>query len=251
MHIFAPHPAIAHCCIPPTRFALLSQRRSHTRHPNPCYSAALMTEALENLLASAEQARREKRLPDARRDALAAVALAEQADDSAATARAITLWARSERDLGDQEVALRAYKKAATIYRDRRDALHLAHTLRHLGDIHQDAKRAAEAEPLFREALEIYRAHPAAPALDLANALRPLALLQHDAGNCDEADQLWEEAKNLYAQVNVLPGVAEWCRPPRADRSPARKSRTRPPNARRSQHRRPGFRRLQCPTLCQ
>ena len=168
-----------------------------------------MTEALENLLASAEQARREKRLPDARRDALAAVALAEQADDSAATARAITLWARSERDLGDQEVALRAYKKAATIYRDRRDALHLAHTLRHLGDIHQDAKRAAEAEPLFREALEIYRAHPAAPPLDLANALRPLALLQHDAGNFDEADQLWEEAKNLYAQVNVLPGVAE------------------------------------------
>jgi tetratricopeptide (TPR) repeat protein len=168
-----------------------------------------MTESLENLLASAEQARREKRLPDARRDALAAVALAEQADDSESTARAITLWARSERDLGDKEVALRAYKKAATIYRDRRDALHLAHTLRHLGDIHQDAKRAAEAEPLFREALEIYRAHPAAPPLDLANALRPLALLQHDAGNFDEADQLWEEAKNLYAQVNVLPGVAE------------------------------------------
>jgi tetratricopeptide (TPR) repeat protein len=168
-----------------------------------------MTESLENLLASAEQARREKRLPDARRDALAAMALAEQADDSESTARAITLWARSERDLGDKEVALRAYKKAATIYRDRRDALHLAHTLRHLGDIHQDAKRAAEAEPLFREALEIYRAHPAAPPLDLANALRPLALLQHDAGNFDEADQLWEEAKNLYAQVNVLPGVAE------------------------------------------
>jgi tetratricopeptide (TPR) repeat protein len=168
-----------------------------------------MTESLENLLASAEQARREKRLPDARRDALAAVALAEQADDSESTARAITLWARSERDLGDKEVALRAYKKAATIYRDRRDALHLAHTLRHLGDIHQDAKRAAEAEPLFREALEIYRAHPEAPPLDLANALRPLALLQHDAGNFDEADQLWEEAKNLYAQVNVLPGVAE------------------------------------------
>jgi tetratricopeptide (TPR) repeat protein len=168
-----------------------------------------MTESLENLLASAEQARREKRLPDARRDAVAAVALAEQADDSESTARAITLWARSERDLGDKEVALRAYKKAATIYRDRRDALHLAHTLRHLGDIHQDAKRAAEAEPLFREALEIYRAHPAAPPLDLANALRPLALLQHDAGNFDEADRLWEEAKNLYAQVNVLPGVAE------------------------------------------
>jgi tetratricopeptide (TPR) repeat protein len=168
-----------------------------------------MTESLENLLASAEQARREKRLPDARRDAVAAVALAEQADDSESTARAITLWARSERDLGDKEVALRAYKKAATIYRDRRDALHLAHTLRHLGDIHQDAKRAAEAEPLFREALEIYRAHPEAPPLDLANALRPLALLQHDAGNFDEADQLWEEAKNLYAQVNVLPGVAE------------------------------------------
>ena len=168
-----------------------------------------MTETLENLLASAEQARREKRLADARRDALAAVALAEQADDSASTARAITLWARSERDLGDKEVALRAYKKAATIYRDRGDALKLAHTVRHLGDIHQDAKRPAEAEPLFREALKIYRAHPEAPPLDLANALRPLALLQHDAGNFDEADQLWEEAKNLYAQVNVLPGVAE------------------------------------------
>src|ERR1700677_1176779 len=100
-----------------------------------------MTESLENLLASAEQARRERPLADARRDALAAVALAEQADDSAATARAITLWARSERDLGDREVALRAYKKAATIYRDCGDALKLAHALRHLGDIHQDSKR--------------------------------------------------------------------------------------------------------------
>jgi tetratricopeptide (TPR) repeat protein len=168
-----------------------------------------MTESLESLLASAEQARREKRLADARRDALAAVALAEQADDSAATARAITLWARSERDLGDREVALRAYKKAATIYRDRGDALKLAHTLRHLGDIHQDSKRPTESEPLFREALQIYRAHPETPLLELANALRPLALLQHDAGNVEEADQLWEEAKNLYAQVNVLPGVVE------------------------------------------
>jgi tetratricopeptide (TPR) repeat protein len=168
-----------------------------------------MTEALEKLLASAEQARREKRLADARHDALAAVALAEQADDSAATARAITLWARSERDLGDREVALRAYKKAATIYRDCGDALKLAHALRHLGDIHQDSKRPTEAEPLFREALQIYRAHPETPPLELANALRPLALLQHDAGNVDDADQLWEEAKNLYAQVNVLPGVVE------------------------------------------
>jgi tetratricopeptide (TPR) repeat protein len=168
-----------------------------------------MAETIDKLLTDAAQARREKRPADAHHDVLEAVALARAAQDQRTLARTLTELGRIERDLGQREAALISYEAAATIYRRLGDDLKLAHSVRHIGDIHQDAGRAVKAEPFLLEALAIYRANPQTSPLDFANALRPLAILRHDAGNFDEADRLWDEAKGLYGSVNVLPGVAE------------------------------------------
>ena len=89
------------------------------------------------------------------------------------------------------------------------DPLLLAHTVRHLGDIHQDAGRVGLAKPCYSEAIAIYRNNENTEALDLANAIRPMALLKDDAGEVDEAMRLWTEARDLYAVANVPQGVAE------------------------------------------
>lgn len=85
----------------------------------------------------------------------------------------------------------------------------LAHTVRHLGDIHRDAGHFDLAEPCYHEALSLYRSDKRTPSLDLANAVRPLAILKENTGDFEEARRLWEETRDLYAAVNVSQGVAE------------------------------------------
>jgi ankyrin repeat protein len=109
--------------------------------------------------------------------------------------------AQIDRDLGHRAEALPFYEEAVTVCRDIADPLLLAHTLRHLGDLHHDDSRDDLAEPLYTEALALYRTSDA-PPLDLANALRSLAIIK------DSAD-LWEEAHHLYVATNVQPGIAE------------------------------------------
>jgi tetratricopeptide (TPR) repeat protein len=116
---------------------------------------------------------------------------------------------RRARREGRLEEALSCYKRAAATYRTGSDPLRLAHTVRHVGDIHRQAGRPELAEPLHREALAIYRNHPGAPPLDLANAIRPLALLEERAGRTDEARRLWAEARDLYEACGVTEGAAE------------------------------------------
>ena len=101
------------------------------------------------------------------------------------------------------------YEEAADICREELDPLALAHTVRHLGDLHQDAGRVNLAEQCFHDALAIYRSGKETLPLDLANAIRPLAMLKDDAGEAEEAKRLWGEARDLYAAVNVREGVAE------------------------------------------
>lgn len=85
----------------------------------------------------------------------------------------------------------------------------LAHTLRHLGDVHQDLDQLAQSEACYREAVALYRESGAARSLDLANAVRPYALLKERVGDHVEAHELWTEAHRLYASVNAAAGVAE------------------------------------------
>lgn len=109
--------------------------------------------------------------------------------------------AQIERDLGRRADAVPSYEEAVSVCRELGDPLLLAHTLRHLGDLHHDDGRDDLAEPLSAEALALYRTSEA-PPLDLANAVRSLAVIQDSAA-------LWEEAFHRYVATNVPPGVAE------------------------------------------
>ena len=74
----------------------------------------------------------------------------------------------SRRELGRDDEALKLYEEAVAVCRDVGDPLLLAHTIRHLGQLHHDAARVEEAERCYREALELYRGHESAPPLDVA-----------------------------------------------------------------------------------
>ena len=117
--------------------------------------------------------------------------------------------AQIERNLGRTDAAARLYEEAVAICRTEEDLLQLAHTVRHLGDIHQDAGNFELAEPCYLEALAIYRSHPKTAPLDLANTLRPFAILHEGLGKTTQAIALWAEARNLYGALSLREGVAE------------------------------------------
>ncbi len=95
--------------------------------------------------------------------------------------------------------------------REEQDALLLAHTVRHLGDLHRSAGAPPEAERCYAEARSLYRAATAPPPLDLANALRPAALLKEAQGDAASARTLWAEALRLYEAAGASQAVEE-CR---------------------------------------
>ncbi len=109
----------------------------------------------------------------------------------------------------DEAIAL--YEQAVALCRELNDPLFLAHTIRHLGDVHYEAGQHELAMPHLVEAVAIYRKHDPRP-LDLANAIRSLAIAREDAGALNEALRLWEEAHELYVATNIEPGIAETAR---------------------------------------
>jgi tetratricopeptide (TPR) repeat protein len=114
--------------------------------------------------------------------------------------------ARREHRLDD---ARQHYELAVAVLRESNDPLTLAHTIRHLGDVHYDSGRPALAEPCLREAVALYRSRPDAPLLDVANAIRSLAVFEEHAGDRQEGMRLWAEAHDLYVRLGVQAGVAE------------------------------------------
>ena len=165
---------------------------------------------IDTLLQDAAGARREGRPADARRDYAQAVALSRQPGASRGQlVRALKGLGQIERDTGRLDAALRHYLEAADVCRDMDDPLLLAHTIRHVGDIHQDAGRHADAEPCYVEALAIYEANPSTGPLDLANALRPAALLMQATDRPEAARKYWSKARKLYAAAGIEAGVEE------------------------------------------
>jgi ankyrin repeat protein len=171
--------------------------------------AYMTSESAEELIQRALQARREKRLLDAKRDLVDAVGLLRAHGSRSDLARALRELAELERQLPDAEAALQHYEDAIAILRELDEPLRLAHAIRHLGDVHHDAGQVASAEPCYQEALAIYRSEESTRPLDLANAVRSLAVLKGEAAEIEEAMRLWREAHDLYATVNVPAGLAE------------------------------------------
>ena len=107
------------------------------------------------------------------------------------------------------ETKLACYMEAVAVARECGDAMQLAHSVRHLGDVHRNAGRRADAKDCYDEALGLYRSEPSSPTLDVANAVRPMAILKADLGERVEALALWREARKLYATADIAEGVEE------------------------------------------
>ena len=161
------------------------------------------------LLTRAYEARRERRLDDAKQFFAEAIELCRATGDEKSLAQALAGMGQIERDLQDGSSARRHYEEAVTVCRTLGDDLKLAHTIRHLGDVLRHQEERARAESCYREALQIYRQHEGASLLDLANTIRGFALLKGNNGETQEALALWREAKTLYTKVNVQDGVTE------------------------------------------
>lgn len=115
------------------------------------------------------------------------------------------------RNSSDLKTAQAHYEEAVTLLRTSEDRLKLAHTVRHLGDVHAAQQHWPEAERCFVEALEIYRSNPSRGDLDLANAVRAYAALKTETGRREEARPFWAEAGELYQSQGIAAGVEE-CR---------------------------------------
>ncbi len=161
------------------------------------------------LLARGYEARREHRSEDARDLFAQAVAECRYTPDRSLLANALKALAQAERDLQHPGTALKYYREAVDIERNRGDALAVAHTIRHIADIQREQKSFEDAAVSYDEALELYSKHPGVPPLDRANALRGIALLKDKTGDPHEALLMWRGAKALYQTAGVAAGVSE------------------------------------------
>jgi tetratricopeptide (TPR) repeat protein len=106
-----------------------------------------MSQVADKLLTHALQARREGQIQDAKDDLVEAVDLCRTADNQMELAAALTALGQIEIDLHHLDASRQHYEEAVTIYRAQRNDRKLAHTLRHLGNIHRSEGRTEVAEP--------------------------------------------------------------------------------------------------------
>ena len=158
------------------------------------------------------QARREGRHADAERGLLEVIKTGRHSGSRLQVIRALNALAHVVRDVGQDGRALPLYEEAVALSREEGDISLLAHAVRHLGDLHRDADRLAEAGQCYSEAIALYRSADSPPTLDFANALRPAALLKERQGDNAGARQLWSEARMFYQAAGVQPGVDECTR---------------------------------------
>lgn len=166
-------------------------------------------------LGKAVAARRAGQLHEALQHRNAALALcgADEGDERADGLRELGELARANHDLPAAQVH---YEEAVRLLRTSEDRLKLAHTVRHLGDVHAAQQRWPEAEGCLREALDICRKEPscatlAVAQLDLANTIRAYAALMSETARREQARSLWTEAGSFYQALGIAAGVAE-CR---------------------------------------
>jgi tetratricopeptide (TPR) repeat protein len=139
----------------------------------------------------------------------------------AMTAADLIEQGRAQRNAGNLASAAGSYRHAVELLRAANQPLRLAHTIRHVGDILQDAAKLTEAEPCYEEALSIYRPHPDTRPLDLANAIAGHARLAEKLNRRQHAILLWKDAYDLYTSCGIEAGIEEagsrlgdlWTRP--------------------------------------
>jgi len=161
------------------------------------------------LLNRAQQAHREERFADAKKDLLVAVEICRESGDGKALAIALRQLGEAERRLGNSTEALKSYEDALALMREDAEPQLLAHTIRHLGDVYQDQGNPDLARPCYEEALAIYRGDEKSRPMNVANAVRAFAVHLYDAGELETSAPLWEEARETYRSFGINAGVAE------------------------------------------
>ena len=119
-----------------------------------------MTENVSQLIDAAWQARREDRHEAAERDLLRPITLARRGNLRVDLIRGLNALAHVVRDVGQNERALPLSEEAVALSREQADPLLLAHSVRHLGDLHRAVGRLSEADRCYSEAMSLYRAAP-------------------------------------------------------------------------------------------
>ncbi|MCX6594179.1 MAG: tetratricopeptide repeat protein [Acidobacteria bacterium] len=178
----------------------------------PEANEANSAEAIEALLHTGYQARREQRPAAAMQAFAQAAELAEAIPaphGTELTALAVTGLGQMERDQGRLDQALSHYQQAAALFRATSNAARLAHTVRHVGDIYRHMEQPTLAGPCYEEALALYRALPETGPGELANALRSWALHQEGRAAAAEVAALWRQTRDLYSAAGIDAGVAE------------------------------------------
>ena len=168
-----------------------------------------MANQVTALIEKARAARRNDRLDEARHAAWQALETAKANADGPGISSAQTMLGQVARDCGNAGEAISLYTAAAEGFRQRHATRSLAHALRHIGDIHLDLQELDRAEPLYEEALQLYRTLKDLSPLELANAIRSVALLKSQQNERDSAIDLWREARSLYEATGIEPGVDE------------------------------------------
>jgi beta-lactamase regulating signal transducer with metallopeptidase domain len=154
-------------------------------------------------LESGEIARREKRLRDARADFGAAAAWYATHGPVRTRVHALTRQAQIERDLANYEAAI-GFQQTAVQLQRKIGPEGLAHVVRHLADILNDAGRHRDARSYYAEMESLYRSSSATPPLEMANAIRSLAVHAEHVGDKRRAQQLWIEARDRYSKLDEV-----------------------------------------------
>lgn len=171
-----------------------------------------MSHAADELMAQAVEAKKSRRFDLARAALVRAVELLRRESDPLALAQALRELGEVERSLPDTDGGIGAYEEAVAIFQQHGAELKLAHTVRHLADIHRHGRRVEEADRCYQMALDLYRKYTEASTLDVANALRGAALLKELDGDTEQAIALWSEATRLYEKADIAKAVDEGSR---------------------------------------
>jgi len=149
-----------------------------------------VSEDAHTLVQRGHALRREDRADDAWQSFSEAMAAARREGNDTDLVHALMGVGQIERDLGRGERVLPLYEEAVELCLALDDLPLLAHTLRHLGELHLDLGNLTAAPLPCEQALALYRRLEGTSALDLANAVRPCALFHGGPGYVEAARPL-------------------------------------------------------------
>lgn len=130
-------------------------------------------------------------------------------DEYNAIGRIYHIYMQFESDHGNKEKALAYCRQSVESYHQAGNQDKIAHSTRHLADLHRNLGEIGESERNYRIAIDIYRASRETTNGNLANALRGFALVLEAQGKTTEAIAVWSETRDLYQSCHLPIGVEE------------------------------------------